>query len=212
MALFVSSASQQVGSLRHLRWLARFAIPDDSVRSSQSHPDAALSPAERAHLQDFEVFFVRYDRAIAGFLWRMIGDEQTVCELSQETFLRAWRNFAAIKQYDNPGAWLFRVATNLAMQHLQRHPATRTPVSLELVDDPASSDPTRRVVEHDQVRETLLALSPKLRAILVLREVYGLSCDEAARALGITRDAAKMAFWRARDQFRAIYLRKDAQR
>lgn len=193
-------------------WFAHFAIPDDSVRSSGGHTGEALTPAARAAMQDFEAFFVRYDRAIAGFLWRMIADDQIVCELSQETFLRAWRNFAAISQYDNPGAWLFRVATNLALQHLQRHTPARTAVSLDLVDDPASSDPTQRFVEHDQVRETLLALSPKLRAVLVLREVYGLTCDEAAQALGISYDAAKMAFWRARDQFRAIYLRKDEPR
>ncbi len=165
--------------------------------------DASSTSKER----QFEDFFLKYDRAIAGYLWRMIGDEQIVCELSQETFLRAWQHFDTISDYEQPGAWLFHVATNLALQHLQHR--SRMPVPLAEPFDPASSDPTQRFVEQDLVHEILLALPPKLRAVLLLREVYGMSCGEAANALGMSYNAAKMAFWRAREQFRALYLRKD---
>ncbi|MBA3827211.1 MAG: hypothetical protein H0X24_25370 [Ktedonobacterales bacterium] len=58
----------------------------------------------------FETFFLRYDRQIASYLWRMLGDEHSASELAQETFLRAWQHFDEIRAYERPLAWLFRVA------------------------------------------------------------------------------------------------------
>ena len=60
-------------------------------------------------------------------------------------------------------------------------------------------------VESDLVTQTLLGLSPKQRSALVLREIYGLSCEEVGQMLGMTREAVKMALWRAREQFRRRY-------
>lgn len=194
------------------RWGDLFTLISHTPEVQASHGDHASAETYAAKAHRFETFFLRYDRQVAGYLWRMIGDEQIVCDLSQETFLRAWRHFDQISTYDLPGAWLFRVATNLALHHLQHH-FTRQPIlSLDLVDDPAASDPASHFGERDQVRQTLMALSPRLRAVLILREVYGLSCDETATALGMTHDATKMAFWRAREQFRAIYLRQEQPR
>ena len=73
-------------------------------------------------------------------------------------------------------------------------------------DDPAGSDHSTRFAEQDIVRQTLLQLPIRQRATLILREVYGLSCAEIGDLLHISRDAVKMALWRAREQFRARYL------
>ena len=56
------------------------------------------------------------------------------------------------------------------------------------------------------MRQTLLQLPIRQRAALILREVIGLSCAEIGDLLNISRDAVKMALWRAREQFRARYL------
>ena len=53
----------------------------------------------------------------------MTGDRQSASDLCQETFLRAWQRFVAIRAYDRPDAWLFRVATNLALQLTRRKKA-----------------------------------------------------------------------------------------
>jgi RNA polymerase sigma-70 factor, ECF subfamily len=57
----------------------------------------------------------------------------------------------------------------------------------------------------------LLTLSPRQRSILVLHEVYDLTCDEIGHILGISRDAVKMSLWRAREAFRATYLQEDGR-
>jgi len=180
-----------------------------SAAGKESHHAGAYS-AGRTSATEFEAFFLRYDRQITGYLWRMTGDDQIASELAQETFLRAWQHFDAISRYDQPLSWLFRVATNLARQHHRRMASPmRTTTTLDEDTDPASSDPTIRFAEQDLVRQTLLQLPIHHRAALILREVYGLSCAEVGSLLNISRDAVKMALWRAREQFRTRYLREE---
>lgn len=158
--------------------------------------------------QTFESFFGTYEQQIFGYLVRMTGDEQTARDLSQEAFLRAWQHFDKLQTYDHPSAWLFRVATNLALSHLRRRGSPVGSAKLLGDDDgPARSDPAWRFVERDLIEQILLELPPKQRAALVLREVYGLSCSEVAQALRMSRDAVKMSLWRAREQFRVRYVR-----
>ena len=87
----------------------------------------------------------------------MTGDRQSASDLCQETFVRAWQRFGAIRAYDRPDAWLFRVATNLALQLTRRKKA---PVGaagpLDDAFEPSVSDPAWRLAERDLVRETLL--------------------------------------------------------
>jgi RNA polymerase sigma factor (sigma-70 family) len=157
----------------------------------------------------FEAFFARYETRIMGYLWRMTGDEQSAFDLSQEAFLRAWQHFTTIQRYPHPEAWLFRVATNLALHQLRRRASPiGAAVVLDERTDPGRSDPAMRLAEHDAVRRALDALVPRARALLILREVVGLSGAEAAEALGMTPLAAKTALFRAREQFRRAYLGK----
>ncbi len=161
----------------------------------------------------YEALFTKFERPIFGYLMRLTGDEQTARDLSQETFLRAWQHFAKLCTYDTPAAWLFRVATNLAISHLRRRSTLVGSAQLLGDDDsPARSDPALHFIEYDLVQRTLLALSPKQRATLVLREVYGLTCEEIAQVLGCSRDAAKMTLWRGREQFRTRYIRENGHR
>jgi RNA polymerase sigma-70 factor (ECF subfamily) len=140
------------------------------------------------------------------------GDEQAACDLSQETFLRAWQHVAKVSAYDQPRAWLFRIATNLALNY-RRGRLARAGFAAGNIETrhPASSDPAWRLAERDLVRETLLDLPPRQRAGLVLREVYGLTCEEVALALGVSHAAAKMLLCRAREQFRECYRREEAE-
>ena len=171
----------------------------------------ALPPAENG---EFEPFFRAHERDIFTYLWRMTSDEQAAYDITQETFLRAWRHFARIRDYERPGGWLFRVATHLALNYLRgRTTALGGAVSLDATGDgrhaapfsPAASDPGARLANADVVRRALMAIPPRQRAALVLREVYGLSCEETAAALGISVGAAKTLLWRARGEFRSRY-------
>jgi len=177
---------------------------------------ATAGQAPPVDFAECELFIREHERAVLNYLWRMLGDEETAYDLTQETFLRAWSHFETIRHYEQPRSWLFRVATNLALTHLRRrtrqggHAATLDPT--DSGTHPAESDHTWRLAERDLVRQTLLLLPPRRRAVLILREVYGLSAAEAGRALGMTETAVRMALHRAREQFRELYLRDSSGR
>jgi RNA polymerase sigma-70 factor (ECF subfamily) len=180
-------------------------VSDDQQRiSTTSTPNA-----EEVQDRQFEHLFVRYHQDIFSYVWRITGDEQAAHDLCQETFLRAWQHFTRLSTYERPGAWLFRVATNLAINH-QRNQAKSVSRLLKL-EEPGDtteteSDPALGVVERDAVATAMRALPLRQRMALVLRVVYGLPFEEIALTLGVSHAAAKMTLSRARDQFRRHYL------
>lgn len=199
------------------RSLGRLALAT-SAQTNEGYPQEAhagiartRSLATGAPNADFEAFFREHERAIYACLWRLTGDAQAARDLTQETFVRAWRHFEQIRGYEQPRAWLVKVATNLARSSHRR--AHLRPISTDTLPDaeaPTRSDPTQRLAERDLIQRTLLELPTTQRAALTLREVYGFSCAEIAETLGISRDAAKMALFRGRESFRRRYLGKEA--
>ncbi|HKD76707.1 MAG TPA: RNA polymerase sigma factor, partial [Ktedonobacterales bacterium] len=186
--------------------MAAVARDDPPPHSATHGNDQAAT--EGSTIEEFESFFRRYEPLISGYLRRMIGDEQAAYDISQESFFRAWQHFAEIKEYPNPRSWLFRVATNLAINHLRHARIVGVATPLDEENAPAGDDPTAHVAERDLVQQTLLLLPPKQRALLVLHEVYGLTCEEAGNLLGLSHAAARTQICRAREQFRQLYLRK----
>ncbi len=208
---YLTGVASVANSIRRWAWVSLAHVSDQptgSERSAGKRGDGAQAHAGQPDAE-YEAFIREHQRTILNYLWRMTGDEQSAYDLTQEVFFRAWRHFAKLRGYDRPSAWLFRVATNLALTSLT---ARKTPLtSVDALSDeqsPAVSDPAWRVAERDLVRLTQDGLSPQRRAALTLREVYGLSCAEVARALGISEAAARMTLSRAREQFRRLYLRE----
>jgi RNA polymerase sigma-70 factor, ECF subfamily len=190
---------------RILLFAAEARTPDES----------AIAPATESadtFLGEFEAFFARHEREVVAYLWRMTGDEQAARDLTQETFLRAWQRFAQVRAYEQPKAWLFRVAMHLALHHLRDQAAgAKAHRAWNQSRRAAQSDPAIRIVNQDAVLQTLQTLSPRDRAALVLHSVYGLTCAELAQSLGVSRSAAKVTLWRARERFRAQHQRSEEQ-
>jgi RNA polymerase sigma-70 factor (ECF subfamily) len=201
-----------------MAWLGRvWALASEDSDDFRDH-----DPAYRHECSDplasadaFESFVRGHERDIVGYLWRMTGDEQAARDLAQETFLRAWQRFDRVQVYERPSAWLYRVATHLALNHLRaRRVFDRVFTLLSANPSAAMRAQTRDhagvVAEQDTVRCALGALSPGERAALVLHEIAGLSCAELAATLDISLAAAKMTLWRARERFRQAYTREEA--
>ena len=166
-------------------------------------------PAQGAY-ETFEDFISGRESDVFGYLWRLTGDEQAAYDLCQETFLRAWQQFEKIRHYEQPGAWLFRVATNLALNAIERR-ATASGHVIPLREDiqPTTDDPAGRIASLELIHQTLLRLPARERAALVLREVEGFSMAEIARALDVSASSVRMLLSRARAHFRQRYDRYD---
>ncbi len=164
----------------------------------------------QTRIDRFEALFRRYEEAISGYLWRLTGNEEVAYDLCQETFLQAWQHFDALNAHPYPNRWLFRVATRLGQHHLRHQRAVG--IALPLDEQTAKpGDLATQVVERDEVHHILLLLPPEQRVLLLLRGVYGFSCDEAARILGISPDAAKKRLYRARVAFQRHVAQKGGE-
>jgi len=180
--------------------------PGSERRATQAH-ERQIEAREAA----FEQFFHAHEGAILGYLWRITGDEQASHDIAQETFLRAWQRFEQVCRYEQPRAWLFRVATNLASNH-RRHRSIHGAIMARFsATHPATLDPAAAVAESAVVRATLLALPVRQRSALVLRVVYGLSIPEIAKALGASKAAAAMTLSRAREAFCSHYTQEETR-
>lgn len=171
-----------------------------------------------SHDPAFDAFFTRLEQPLYGFLRRLVPSDEVAVELAQEAFFRAWKHFAELRTYDRPDAWLYRVATNLALSYLRR----RRPVNFtqlfaraaetdgadaleETVPFADPQDLEGRFVERDAIEYILRKMPERQRAALLLRAVQGFSCEEIATTLGITLTNARQTLSRARERFRTLY-------
>jgi RNA polymerase sigma factor (sigma-70 family) len=157
--------------------------------------------------------YTQYAPAITAHLRRMLGDGETAADLTATTFEKALRSWDRAP-LDRPGAWLFRIATNSALDVLRRRQRIRwQPLEvLEMVQGatPVAADAPEhqaiRTEQRDLLRQALWQLSTRRRAALLLREVHAFSYREIALALGISTNATKQLLFRARQDLRVRYL------
>ncbi len=172
----------------------------ESLKTLQLFP--SLAHDEKTNL---EALYQAYQLPILNYLYRLVGDGAHAEELCQEVFARAYRARGSLSQVKNVRAWLYRIATNAARDHLRRR---RLLAWLPLFDeDPALSveGPESEALETHAVQQALLKLDPDLRAPLVLYTCQELSTQEIADVLNISRDAVKQRLVRARLRFKELY-------
>lgn len=140
---------------------------------------------------------------------RLTGDEEDAADVSQETYLRAWRGIGRFRGDADVRTWLYRITANCAATHLGRRRRHRhDPLGAsgaEPADHGPGGDPEAVAVTgagFAELAAAVAALSPKLRAVLVLRDVYGLRLAEIAEDLGISETAARVRLHRARRELR----------
>ncbi|MGF1600342.1 MAG: RNA polymerase sigma factor [Acidimicrobiales bacterium] len=140
--------------------------------------------------------------------YRLVGDEEDARDVVQDTYLRAHKGLKRFRGDARFSTWLHRITANCANTHLgrrSRHAHDPLPDDPIIADDHPQRDPEARAGIADlreQLTEALQALPPKLRAVVVLRDIYDLPHDTIAEELGITESAAKVRLHRARKRLR----------
>jgi RNA polymerase sigma-70 factor (ECF subfamily) len=168
-----------------------------TVTSPYAQPDARAAEAV------FERLFADYQAAILNYLYRLLGDPALAEDLTQEAFTRAWNARRGLPGIQNPRAWLYRIATNLARDHVRR---ARLLAWLPLIgDEPAEEAGDEDPIESERMRRALLKLTPDYRVPLVLYTCQAFSVAEIAATLGVSTDAVKQRLVRARAQLLAAY-------
>jgi RNA polymerase sigma-70 factor (ECF subfamily) len=183
-------------------------------------PPAADDPAEtearllaRAQAGDvtaFERLSSAYADRVFMLLLRLLGDRGEAEDVAQEVMLRAWRGIARFQGQSSYFTWLYRIAVNEANRALEKKARRPAGVSIgpQELQLPASLayDPSRQA-ENSELRrvlgQALAELPPALRTAIVLRDVEGLSTQEAAEIAGVSQAAFKSRLHQARLRVRA---------
>lgn len=161
---------------------------------------------DRLRAQDHDAFdavVARHYTRIAHYLARLVGDRDIAAELTQDTFLRAYQALPTLAEHSDVGAWLYRIATNLARQH-HRHGQLICWSRLEPQHAPGRGMEDD-VVRQDQVRRALSKLTLDQRVCLLLYAWTGYTCVEIGEITGRSTNAVRMLLVRARRRFRAVY-------
>jgi RNA polymerase sigma-70 factor (ECF subfamily) len=205
------------------------------MSSESTRPDSAAPPggsdvardpdvellrqARSGEAHAFEALVRKHQDAIFGLAVRMVGEAATAEELTQDTFLRAWRSLPGFRGESRVSTWLYRIAVNLCLDHLDsRHARTRRrETNLEAPGDSPSALVSRQPGPDERLEELEVSaafqdalgdLDAGHRAAFLLRHQEGLAPAEIASALGITPSNAKVRVHRARQTILASLRRR----
>ena len=150
---------------------------------------------------DYERMVEAEYQSIYRFLFWRHGDRATAEDLTQETFLRAWRGLAGRRAgVGSARAWLLTIARRVSQDHLRRAPPAALPLAeADNLGDtsPSTEDQFAQDDAARHLRRAVLALPEPYRNALALTKIEGLDTAEAARVLGIPRGTVKWRVSRA---------------
>jgi RNA polymerase sigma-70 factor (ECF subfamily) len=141
---------------------------------------------------------------------RLTANEEDARDVVQESYIRAWKGIGRFRGDAQFSTWMYRITANAAATLVQKRRRRRLE-SLETVDEPVDLSLDARpdaaaesTVGLEELARAVEALPPKLRAIVVLKDVYGLSHEAIAEELGISVAAAKVRLHRGRKRLRDV--------
>lgn len=177
--------------------------------------------AQRARDGDsdaFEEIFRIYHARIYNYAYRLVGNAEDAQDLTQESFLKAYRALLRGAQPVNLSAWLYRIASNTCMDLLRRRrlihwqPLENLLAVLNVNVAGARSPEEemlrseRRAEQQTEIERVLAQLPPRYRMYLILRERESFSYQEIASITGDSLDTVKVTLYRARERARQVGL------
>lgn len=172
----------------------------------------------KGNVNEFEKLVTAYEKNVYNIALRLVGDPEDAADMTQETFIKAYRALGSFRGDSKFSVWLYRIASNVCLDFL-RSRSRRKQVSLSVEDEygeafmelpDMSGNPEEQLMKKlsmEAVRRGLEQLPPQQRQILVLRELGGLSYAELAQSLGLEEGTVKSRIFRARKRLCAMLLR-----
>jgi RNA polymerase sigma-70 factor (ECF subfamily) len=148
---------------------------------------------------------------------RLTANEEDARDVVQETYLRAWKGMRRFRGDARFTTWLYRITANTAYTYGQRRRRQRTD-SLDSIDEPVETRiaalpeaASESAALLDELSAALEELPPKLRAVVVLKDVYDLPHEDIAAELGISVAAAKVRLHRGRKKLRELLFEEQGR-
>ena len=170
---------------------------------------ALVDRCRKGDLGAFEELYRQHAGRLYSVACRMVGNPSDAEDLLQEIFLSAHRKLDSFRGESALGTWLYRLATNLCLDHLRSRAARTSQLTGALDDEPGLADAGSRTLADSALTrmdlERALAQLPEgCRAAFVLHDIEGLEHREVADALGIAEGTSKSQVHKARLRLRAL--------
>ena len=176
-------------------------VDPELMRRARAGEEAAFGTIMKAHYEP-----------VFRLVYSIVRNEHDARDVCQEVWLIVWKQLGGFRGDAKFTTWLHPIAVRRAVDHLRKRrrwydrflPFSTGDESVESVPEPVSTADHRADTEQAersaQLRRAIDALPPKLRAVLALREIQGLSYDEIARATGIPVGTVMSRLYHARRQ------------
>ncbi|MBN2467742.1 MAG: sigma-70 family RNA polymerase sigma factor [Deltaproteobacteria bacterium] len=180
-----------------------------------------MNETRRGNKKSFELLVIKYEKQIFNLIYRFTNDRETVADLAQDTFFKAYRGIHKFKGKSSFYTWLRRIAINNSINYLQ---SRKEYASLEQDSEDAEirnlSDsryeaPEESVLSKEMsviVRKTLESLPEQFRSILIMREFEEMSYSDIADSLGCPVGTVRSRLFHARRVFKENLERYEKER
>ena len=187
---------------------------------------ATLSPTELGALADYELvssaiagreagfeeLVRRYQRPIAAYVYRMVGDYDAALDLTQEVFIKVYNSLSRYRSEFKFSTWIYKIAHNAAIDFLRRHAVREQALASgsdaerrETLVESRGLTPeqeSERKERRSEIETVVDTLPSAYRELIVLRHFHDLSYDEIADVTGLPLGTVKNRLFRAREAMR----------
>jgi RNA polymerase sigma-70 factor (ECF subfamily) len=180
--------------------------------------DSLIRAAQKGDQDAFETLVRTYDQSVLRLAMNLLRSPEEARDVYQEAFLRVYRNLNAFRFDCSFHTWLYRIVTNICLDHLRKRKVRREdPSVVETPEGPvdrmdsfeegsAQADPERTAWNHQlraRIEGALQDLTPRERMVFEMRHYEGLRLRNIGEILGTTEEAAKNCLFRATQKMRA---------
>jgi RNA polymerase sigma-70 factor (ECF subfamily) len=176
-----------------------------------------VSAAKAGDSRAFEELVRATYTDVYGLAYRLTGNEEDARDVVQETYLRAYKGLHRFRGDAQFSTWLYRITANTAntaMSKGRKHRHEELDDDVNVADTSPEHDPEAAgdaELLRGRLNDALEELPPRLRAVVVLRDVYDLPHQAIAKELGISEAAAKVRLHRARRRLRERLFPKSGE-
>lgn len=155
----------------------------------------------------FSEIVEHYQTSILRYLYRLTGDYDLAKDLTQDTFLQAYKNILKTNNDISLKAWLYKIATNNAWQNSRR----KRLLSIVMFKTGKAATDHREDIQPNTldesiaIQEVMNKIPVKFRVCMVLHFVEGFKYKEIAETIGISEEAVRKRVARGSDEFRKLY-------
>ena len=187
-------------------------------RDSVQDEAALIRAAQQGDQTAFERLVHSYDQNVLRLAYNLLRSQEDARDIYQEAFLRVHRNLHSFRFDCSFHTWLYRIVTNLCLDHLRKRKVRREEATVVETEDGlkdrvggfaetrAASDPQRHTMSRqlqERIGAVLSELTPRERSVFEMRHHQGMRLRAIGEVLGTTEEAAKNCLFRATQKMRA---------